>query len=258
MVVGKDVHKSELDLRARLLNAAGSLGFAPDLHQPIDWTRLGAFVTNPISLRKRLPASGSRMIGFAGGFLLHTGHPNMGLSGAIQQYRRRWSQAPLPIVIHLLAESEKAVTFAIERLEELEGVLAVELGMPPDVDEAMTRSLTQAAIGELPILVRLTLDQASMLARPAIDAGAAALSLGPPRGALLGPAGQIVHGRLYGPAVYPRALAVVHEISKMGLPVIGAGGVYSSEDAQNMLDGGAIAVQLDSALWLSGDLPGSP
>jgi len=38
------------------MNAAGSLGFAPNPHTPFDLSRLGAFVTNPISLTLRTPA----------------------------------------------------------------------------------------------------------------------------------------------------------------------------------------------------------
>jgi len=34
-----------------------------------------------------------------------------------------------------------------------------------------------------------------------------------------------------------------------GLPVIAGGGVYTPEQAQALLDAGALAVQLDSVLW---------
>ena len=48
--------KFDLTFSAPLLNAAGSLGFAPDPNGPVDLSRFGAFITNPISLRPRLPA----------------------------------------------------------------------------------------------------------------------------------------------------------------------------------------------------------
>jgi dihydroorotate dehydrogenase (NAD+) catalytic subunit len=77
----------------------------------------------------------------------------------------------------------------------------------------------------------------------------AAISLGPPRGAIPGPDAALVHGRLYGPALFPLALAAIKTIKEIGLPVIGAGGVYRSQDVEIMLSAGASAVQLDSVLW---------
>jgi len=56
-----------LDLKSPWLNAAGSLGFAPDAHGPIPLSDLGAFVTNPISLRPRRVAAGTRLFEHAGG-----------------------------------------------------------------------------------------------------------------------------------------------------------------------------------------------
>jgi dihydroorotate dehydrogenase len=35
----------------------------------------------------------------------------------------------------------------------------------------------------------------------------------------------------------------------LGLPIIGAGGVYTKEKADAMLSVGALAVQVDAALW---------
>jgi dihydroorotate dehydrogenase len=49
--------------------------------------------------------------------------------------------------------------------------------------------------------------------------------------------------------LFPQSLEIVHSASKLGLPVIGAGGVYSKENADAMLSAGALAVQMDSVLW---------
>ena len=59
----------------------------------------------------------------------------------------------------------------------------------------------------------------------------------------------MVEGRLYGPALFPQALAGVRGLAQAGVPVIGAGGVYSQAQAQAMLAAGALAVQLDAVLW---------
>src|SRR6185436_342158 len=87
--------------------------------------------------------------------------------------------------------------------------------------------------------------------------GAQAISISAPRGALIPPlpAGEgsgvreIVTGRLFGPALFPQTLETVHSAAKLGIPIIGAGGVWSKENAAAMLSVGAVAVQVDAALW---------
>ena len=54
---------------------------------------------------------------------------------------------------------------------------------------------------------------------------------------------------LYGPSLFPRALETVYSAAKIGLPIIGAGGVWSKENAEAMVSAGALAVQVDAALW---------
>ncbi len=53
--------KVDLSLEPALMNAAGTLGFAADLRQAASLERLGAFVTNPISLERgaRQPKEGA-------------------------------------------------------------------------------------------------------------------------------------------------------------------------------------------------------
>jgi len=140
----------------------------------------------------------------------------------------------------------------LRQLEGVEGVVAVELGLPPNGSRAAACAMLDDLQGELPLIARLPLEQAVEFAPALLEHGAAAVSLGPPRGRLptLGP--KAVEGRLYGPSLLPLALEVVQQIAQQGLPVIGAGGVYSMKDAQAMLEAGALAVQLDAVLWSGG------
>ena len=68
------------------------------------WIRFGAFITNPISLRPRLPTAQPALIEFPGGFLLHTGLPNPGLSAVLKKHGARWNRADLPIIVNLMAD----------------------------------------------------------------------------------------------------------------------------------------------------------
>jgi len=239
--------KNELYLDKPLMNAAGTLGFVPDPKSPVDFSRFGAFLTNPISSGLRTPAKGQRFATFPGGFLLHTGLPNPGLSAVIKKHGNRWARASLPIIVHLLATEPSSLASMIQRLEGLEGVVGIEIGLPPDIDMDTAVDFVQAAMGELPVIMRLPLEKVDEIAPAVMDAGASMISLGMPRGKLEG-----ITGRMYGPAIFPLALQAVEKLAGSGISVIGAGGMYQIRDIEAMLGAGAIAVQVDAVLWRSG------
>ena len=65
---------------------------------------------------------------------------------------------------------------------------------------------------------------------------------------------EITHGRLFGPSLFPQTLSIVDSAARLGIPIIGAGGVWSKQNADAMLSVGALAVQVDAALWKVTDL----
>ena len=241
--------KHDLAFDPPVMNAAGCLGFTPDVHGPMDWSELGAFVTNPISLTPRTPAHGRRFAAYPGGFLLHTGYPNLGLSQIIHRYARHWSRSPLPVIVHLLARSAEEMAKMARQLENVEGVSGLEVGIVTDASAYIVEAFTQEASGELPVIMQLPMERCGDLASRVIQAGAVAVSLAPPRGIFPTQDGGSVQGRLYGPAILPMALRAVHELTQLGIPTIGAGGIYCQEHKNAMLAAGALAVQLDSVLW---------
>lgn len=246
--------KYDLAFSPPVMNAAGALGFAPDRRSLMPLDGLGAFVTNPISRQARTPAAGQRYQEFPGGFLLHTGHPNPGFKAAVNRYARQWENLEPPVIVHLLAQEPEDLAWMVERLEGLEGLMGIEIGLPPQAGAAQAAELVEAAWSELPVIVRLPLENASHLAWSAVEAGAAAISLSAPRGTLPNKSGGLLSGRLHGPAVFPLALQAVRSLATMDIPVIGAGGIYSPEQGREMLLAGALAVQLDAVLWTGCDL----
>ena len=243
--------KYDLAFTPPLMNAAGSLGFSPEGRGPVDLTRMGAFISNPVSLGRRTPAQARRCQSYPGGFLLHTGYPNPGLNQVIRRYRAKWARASLPVIVHILGENPAQVSTMVRRLEGLEGVVGVELGLPIEADRLAAVELAQAGLGELPLIVRLPLDRVTDLAHMVARLPLAAISLGPPRGILPGSTTGTTRGRLYGPAIFPQALAAVTNLARSGIPVIGAGGVFSQQDIEAILAAGALAVQVDVVLWIS-------
>lgn len=255
-------HKHGLTLSRPVMNAAGMLGFAGEARSWLDLAALGGFVTNPLTWLARTPAAPPNAVAVADGVLIHTGLPNPGVRAAIREYARQWAREfrrlRLPVIVHLAATTPDEVQRSVEALERVEGPAGVELGLRDDVTADEVRALVRAARGGPPLLVRLPLAQAPALAEPAAQAGADALTVAAPARLTADVEGRPVTGRLYGPGLFAAALAALQAVLalELGLPVVGAGGVFSAEQAQAMLAAGAAAVQVDIALWRAPAWPG--
>jgi len=243
--------KRDLYFSKPLMNAAGTLGFSPDFRSLQDFGSLknfGAFVTNPISLRPRFPTSQPEMIQFPGGFLLHTGLPNPGLSSVIKKHAARWDRSDIPVIVHLMADRPEETRQMVQGLENVENVMAVELGFAPLLSNDIIRLTLEMCLGEIPLIFSLPAEQILSLGPKLIQHGADAISVATPRGAIMDEE-NLVTGRIYGQAIFPRALEIVHSAKKLSLPIIGSGGIWTEKDAADMLSAGAIAVQMDVSLW---------
>jgi dihydroorotate dehydrogenase (NAD+) catalytic subunit len=249
------MYKRDLYFSKPLMNSAGMLGFVPEKRDPVPWSEMGAFVTNPLSLRSRLPAALPALIDYPGGLLLHSGLPNPGLNSVMKRHASQWARSELPIIVHLMADRPEETLHMVRTLEGVENIMAVELGFSSQLAGDIILLAVEMCMGELPLIVSLPTEQVLSFGPRVVDAGADAVSMAAPKGAL--PAEKndgvtkthLVTGRLYGPSLFPRSLEVVSSAAKLGLPIIASGGVQSNEDSNVMFSAGAMAVQLDVILW---------
>jgi dihydroorotate dehydrogenase (NAD+) catalytic subunit len=242
--------RQDLFLQSPWMNAAGMLGFVP----PRDWNwpyPPGAFVTNPISLAPRTPAGERGQMTYPGGVLLHSGLPNPGLRAVLHRWAVQWQRSPVPVWLHLIPSGPEEAARMVRVIEDSQvEVFALELGIPPGASLDETLAILKAAVGDLPLVVNLSLTAAGEgWIKKLAGAGAAAFSLSTPRGALLQANGKVFNGRLYGPGLLPLMLAAVRTAASSGLPVIAGGGVYRLADGEALLAAGAVGVMLDTVLW---------
>ena len=87
--------KYDLEISPPLMNAAGTLGFAPEPKGAVNLELLGAFITNPISLQARTSATTRTSLPYPGAFLLPSGYPNPGLRTAMRRYAARWARSSM-------------------------------------------------------------------------------------------------------------------------------------------------------------------
>jgi dihydroorotate dehydrogenase (NAD+) catalytic subunit len=253
--------KRELIFRKPYMNSAGMLGFSPDPQLEIPWDSFGAFMTNPVSLRPRQPASQPDCYEYPGGVLLHSGLPNPGFTRVVEKNSVRWNKSALPIIVHLMADRPEETRLMVSELEGMDNILAVELGFAPLLTDDILLLTLELCRGEMPLIFSLAPEQVLSLGPRLIQEGAVAISLAAPRGAfprssrttaVVTGDREWVSGRLYGPSLYPQSLLLIQQTAKLGLPIIGSGGILAGKDAETMLAGGALAVQLDVILWKPG------
>lgn len=248
--------KHSLIVNSPVMAASGTMGMINTYSNLINTEKLGAYITNPITYEPWSPATGTRVVPLDAGVLVHTGLPNAGLRRTIKEFHHAWGASPAPVIVHLVATTEAHIRKGMQLLDQVESVAAIELGLDDDITwqdaETFVRAATTEA--EKPVLVRLPAYDAYEIAGACADAGADALVVAaPPRGTARDPrSGKLVSGRVYGPLVKPMILRIVGVLARriQDVPIIGAGGIHTTQDARDYLDAGAKAVQVDSVTWV--------
>ena len=248
--------KMGLALANPVMIAGGCGGYGSSYQPLLNLTGFGALVTNPITLRPRWGPAQPRLIETRAGFILNNGGQNPGVRKVLRQFAPAWSRLGLPVIASLPADEPEDLRRTARALAESgPGVAAIELDIPlaataPDIERWTTAIRTDCL---LPLLARLPLEAADLLAGAALEAGVDVLVIGaPPFGAAAAPlTGQVVGGYLYGPALHSLALAQLKLVREMvDAPLIAAGGIHSLPDALAFLAAGAAAVQIDSLLFI--------
>ncbi|MBN1921263.1 MAG: hypothetical protein JW892_08470 [Anaerolineae bacterium] len=257
-------HKFGLPIATPVLPAAGVFGYGDAYRDLVDYRCLGALVTHPVSLHPRRAAYPPRIAVRGEHLLIHTGHPNPGLSAILRQYRDLWERLGVPVILHVLAGTSAEMAEVMDKLSGETAIQGIELGLDEhtSVEKALALLRSICLNSDLPVIVRVPFVGVSALASPLAEAGADALTLtSPPRGLLpLSEASDdeplpLMRGRLYGPAVFPLLLQQLsYWIPRLPVPVIACGGITSIADARACLALGAVAVQLDAVVWRHPDL----
>lgn len=230
------------------VNTSGFLGFMMDKDVNTFAHRMGAFITNPISFLPRQPSSSREFQAYPGGFLIHTGLPNDGFRSVFQQCWKKWGALKCPVIVHLLVEKVDWLGEMLRILENCENILAVELSFPVSNSYQEMKYTFTNIQSELPLILSADLLLSSKLDIHNIPVNMAAIHLAELRGSLPNKEGNIVSGRLYGPANFPAFLMETMRLSKLGVKVI-SGGVSSELHANSLFKSGADALSLDTIFW---------
>ena len=260
-------HPSGLVLKNPVITASGTFGYGTEYASIYDVNRLGAIAAKAVTLRPRSGNPMPRIVEVPGGMLNAIGLQNVGAEALIRDKAPIWARWNVPVIANVAGASlEEFVTIA-EMLDGAPGIAALELniscpnvahGLDFGTDPAMAGAVTQAVSerSSLPLIVKLTPNVTDIrpVATAVAEAGAHALAI---MNTLSGLAIDVAQkrpvlattsGGLSGPAVRSIALRLVYTVAPLvDIPIIGIGGIGTTEDALMFLMAGATAVQVGTA-----------
>jgi dihydroorotate dehydrogenase (NAD+) catalytic subunit len=243
-----------------ILNASGCLDAlaAPAVAQSLD-----AFVTKTVTPLPREGNEPPRISELETGMLNSIGLQNPGIDAFLDVTLPLLTRLGVPVWVSVGGFSVDDFALLCERLDERDDVAAIELNLScPNVEEAPESAAELVASARRstakPLYAKLSPASWDIAetARAVADAGADGLSLvNTMRGAALDPVSRRsplsrVSGGYSGAGLRPIALACVLACAAaVDLPIVGMGGVGSGRDALDLVDAGAGAVALGTALF---------
>lgn len=249
-------HKVGLQLDRPVMPASGFFGYGRPAGKLIDAAAFGAIVTGPVTLRPVQGAAPPRLAETGGGFVLETGGQNPGVRHVIRHFASFWQRLGVPVIAHLPATPPEDLARTARALESAGGVAAFELGLPEACNEASIGRWLDAIhqASELPVLTKLPWQRAASLAQIALQAGSDALVVAtPPRAAgVIAPGvGVALDGHYFGHGLHALTLSVLGRVAEFcDRPLIASGGIHTLAEARAFLEAGAVAIQLDSLLFV--------
>lgn len=250
-----------------VLLASGTAGFGREVRDVMDLDALGGLVTKAVTPEPRRGHPAPRVAEFAGGMLNAVGLANPGLA-AVRAHELPWLATHLRrarVLVNVAGATLEDYEAVIRGLTDLAVVVAFELnascpntsagglefGATPDGVRALVRRCRAAATKPIAVKLAPVLPDLAAMAAVARDEGADAVTLvNTIPGTLdhrLGH-GTDGNGGVSGPALLPVGVLATRRVTaRVGIPVIGVGGIRSASDAREYLAAGATLVAIGTA-----------
>ncbi|WP_181348867.1 dihydroorotate dehydrogenase [Thalassobacillus sp. CUG 92003] len=257
-----------LDLKNPVMPASGCFGFGREYSEFYQLSELGAIMIKAATVEQRYGNPTPRVAETASGMLNAIGLQNPGVDQIVGEELPFLNQYDVPIVANVAGSTVEDYAQVTEKLTASNRVSALELniscpnvkeggvqfGTDPDLAYNVTQITKQHT--HLPVYVKLSpnVTDITAMARAVEAAGADGLSM---INTLTGmkmdlhkrePLIANQTGGLSGPAIKPVAIRMIHEVYRsVKIPIIGMGGIESTEDILEFMLAGASAVAVGSA-----------
>lgn len=266
----------ELDFKNPVMTASGTSGFAEELNDFYDVSKLGAVLLKGITLKNRDGNSYPRMAETASGMLNAVGLQNKGIDYFIQHIYPRIKNYDTHLIANVNGSTVEEYIELTEKVNELDRISAIELNIScPNVKEggmsfgiscpgaeAVTREVRRVCSKTLIVKLSPNVTDIAEIAKAVEGQGADSVSL---VNTFLGmaidaekriPLLSTITGGLSGPAIKPIALRMVWQVyHAVKIPIIGMGGIMNAADAIEFMLAGAAAVQVGTAIFKDPFIP---
>ncbi|WP_175640442.1 dihydroorotate dehydrogenase [Metabacillus schmidteae] len=258
-----------LSLQNPIMPASGAFG--PEMDSVIDFNRLGAVIPKSITLSERAGNATPRVCETPAGMINSIGIQSKGINYYMENVVPFFAQYRSPLISSLSAESVEEFVQIADIVAKHPNVSALELniscpnlkgnglafGMDADLTYQLVRKVRD--VTDKPVITKLSPNVTSIqeIALAAQEGGSNALTVA---NTLLAMSIDVetrkprignVMGGLSGPATKPVAIRLIYQVDKVvTIPIIGCGGVMTSDDAIEMILAGATAVQVGTASFI--------
>ena len=249
--------------------ASGTYGYGNEVSELTDINNLGAVVTKSIT---RYPREGNpppRIVETSSGMLNSIGLANIGVEGYINKMIPKYNNMDIPIIMNIAGSTEEEYCEVVDLVESVSSnivgyeiniscpnvkVGGMEFGVNCDLTEKLTTKLRKRTERLLIMKLSPNVTDISAIAKSAANGGADAVSA---INTLVGMSINVqsmksnIHygfAGLSGPAIKPIGIASVYKIHQsVKIPIIGIGGIASSNDVLEYIMAGAFAVEIGTA-----------
>jgi dihydroorotate dehydrogenase (NAD+) catalytic subunit len=275
-MVDLSVKIKNLNFKNPIMTASGTSGFAEELNDFYDVSKLGAILLKGITLKNRDGNEYPRMAETASGMLNAVGLQNKGVDYFIQHIYPRIKDYDTHLIANVNGSTVEEYIEVTEKVNELERITSIELNIScPNVKEggmsfgiscpsaeAVTREVRRVCSKTLIVKLSPNVTDITEIAKAVEGQGADSVSL---VNTFLGmaidsekriPLLSTITGGLSGPAIKPIALRMVWQVyHAVKIPIIGMGGIMNATDAIEFMLAGATAVQVGTAIFKDPFIP---
>ncbi len=255
--------------------ASGTFGHAERYFDLEEVKRLGAIVPKTVTLLAQVGNKPVRIVETPSGMINAIGIENPGIDAFLADKLPSFKKIGVPLMVSILGHSPEQFLSIIEKINQQEGIAAVELNLScPNLnhktlvaqDPQATETLVKAvkALSKYPIITKLSpnVTDISDIALAAEIGGADAVSMVNTFTAMAidiktrrSKIGNYTGG-LSGPAIRPIAVAMVNRVyNRIKIPIIGMGGIASASDALEFIIAGASMVAVGTMNFINPRAP---
>lgn len=267
-----EVSIGEIRLKNPVMTASGTFGYAREFEGLVDLNRLGAIIVKGLSIEPSKGNKPPRIVETPCGMLNAIGLENVGLEVFLQEKLPFLRTLSTPTFVNIYGKSVVEYAELASRIDDIEGISGIEVniscpnikaggmafGVDPESAFNVVKAVRESTTKTLMVKLSPNVTDITVIAKSVEEAGADSISL---INTVTGMAVDIetrrpklanIIGGLSGPAIKPVALRMVWEVvQKVKIPVIGVGGIMTSDDALEFLIAGAVAVQVGTANFIN-------